>query len=218
MKKEKKKYIKLKNEWQKHFDGLKFDEKLSKNKNKYHDIYNKSLRSFLVECQEKEFFPSKDYMTNFCQELQTDIKKQISLNGADVDRKDYNLIDLSIDNMDFTEATFTHTEDGEQYKNGGRLVIFGLIPVKSLTENEIGLINRCFLNDGKINDYFLTVTLIDVIFSGSMTENKMDKIKSYIKRVAREKFNKFANDNNEDTGFKYSRIQKLKDSWLDSGI
>lgn len=217
MSKNKKPYIKLKAAWQKHFEGLRFDPKLAINKNKYHTVYNQRLREFLIDCQKKDFLPSKDYLTNYCEKLQSEVRQVLSLNGAKEDRLDAKLVDLSLANMEFSNAIFTHDDNGVEY-NCRRYVLWGLVPIKGLTEGEREWILGCFSNDGKLQEDFLTVTLIDVRFSTPINEEKKDKINSYGKRIARDSMSKYLALKGYDTGFNYTLMQKIKDKWLDSGI
>lgn len=178
-------------------------------------IFNDLLHDLLISKQKISFLPSKEYMSEECVRLAKKAEYLASLNGAQKDRLDFDMIDRSLENMDF--LPIMRKKEGDDTDNW-YLFVIGLIPLKGLTHREQSLLSECFNLPINEDEGVLQITLMNAKVSSFISEEKQNLINLYLRRIARSKFNKFAISRGEGTSFKYGWWQKLKDFWLDGGI
>jgi len=212
-------YLKLDGVLLAHYNGFKFDSKLSKFKNSNHKKFNNMLRDYLISCQKNEFIPSKELVEKKCTEFNQEIDEMNSRKENNLEVENPKLIDFSIRDMDFLPIITRQDQDSNDY-NGRKvyLNVIGIISLRNLIKKEIDTLIECFKEDGEYEDGFFKINLMNVLISEEIDEEKQDKINSYLKRFSRNKLKKHFKKKGIDTEFNYSIKDKIKDMWVDGGI
>lgn len=210
-------YIKLTGVLKMHYDGFKFDRKLSTFENSAHKQYNNMLREYLLDCQSRDFTPTKEHVEQRCQQIMEEIEFQKSLKGESENRENPDMVDQSIEAMDFLEI-ITRQDELNNQLDYVCLKVLGIIPLRGLTKKEREWVEECYKGNGETDSDMFRVTLMSVNVSEQISEKKQEKINDYVKRVARRDFKLFIQSKGLDTKFKYKLADKIKDFWLDGGI
>lgn len=211
-------YIKLTKKLTKQYDKYKISRDLAIDDNELHHQFNIRLRNFLVSCQEKEFFPSDEFIEKKCIEIKQNITLELSYKNRDNKIINPENIDFSIKSMQFLPIV-----TNQNVKNNittMHLRVIGLIPIDNLSNKEIELIEKCFEYCGETEkeNMVFKITLLNVPVSSRISENKQEQINQYLVRTARDTFKTFLKKHNLSIAFKYHLKDRIKDFWLDGGI
>jgi len=212
-KKKNKKPQKLRGCWLAMFDRYKYRDFDGKGITDVQTCFNSLLLNWFLKKQEICSVPSSQCVEKHAVFLLDEAEKTVALDGVDPTIIRVKAIDKAIAEL----GILTVKKLNE--KNDVILNVHVMISTRTLTSKETEFVQDVF--EAEVDDDYdaIPILVISVPICNEVTEAKKDKIQDYCIRKLRESFRKKAiNDGLEDTGFRYSKLEKIKDYFVQISI